>query len=222
MYCKNCGTEIDDKAVMCPNCGKKLKGEYKGFIITLVSIFLATTIICISIFFAVPKLMTPSAQMVDNDLVQENLLTVEFTIPAEFFIDGTPSTTLTEEQKAGGYKSMIVNSDGSVTYTMKKSSWKQMVSEYKTNVVNSLNEIIESGDYSSLKSIQYNDTFSQVTVTVNKSQYESSLDSVSLLGIYMNIVFYQSFTQGSVGCVITVKDASTGTVIDTQTYPKSS
>lgn len=21
MYCKNCGNEIDDKAVICPNCG---------------------------------------------------------------------------------------------------------------------------------------------------------------------------------------------------------
>ena len=25
VYCRNCGTEIDEKAIICPNCGIQLK-----------------------------------------------------------------------------------------------------------------------------------------------------------------------------------------------------
>lgn len=52
MYCRNCGKEIDDKAVICPNCGvaqielnlvevKPVNGMgITGFVIGLLSLFL--------------------------------------------------------------------------------------------------------------------------------------------------------------------------------------
>lgn len=194
----------------------------KAFIITLISIFSVTAIICVAITNYLPKLIGISAEQVNNSLVDDSLFTVDVTIPADFFINAKPTATLTEQQKSEGYKSAVVNSDGSLTYTIKKSSWNNMVSKYREEVKTELNSIITKGSYPSLKQIQYNNDFSKVTLTVNKSQYEENLDSLATMGIYMNIMFFQTFSQTKLGCVITIKDASTGAIIGTEVYPKES
>ncbi len=55
MYCRNCGKTIDDKAVICPNCGVPQAEQKKpvngfgvaGFIIGLLSIWLGYILFCI-------------------------------------------------------------------------------------------------------------------------------------------------------------------------------
>ncbi len=50
MYCRNCGKEVDDKAVVCPHCGVDQRSTYNSvqnasksrLVIGLVGIFLGT------------------------------------------------------------------------------------------------------------------------------------------------------------------------------------
>lgn len=102
----------------------------KKFIVTVVLIWSITIIVSagILIFGELNKptasTVKPSSNtnLVEDDWVDNNLLTVDITFPASFYADAKtkPSTELTAEQKADGYTAVKVNSDGSVTYTIKK------------------------------------------------------------------------------------------------------
>lgn len=122
------------------------------------------------------------------------------------------------KQKAAGYISAKVNSDGSVTYTIKKSAYKQIVADAKESTVQTLNEIITSGDYPSIKKISYNSNFSKISVYVDKNAYTNGMDSIAMLGVNMSVAFYQIISQDANPLEISIIDINTNEVFDS--YPK--
>ena len=162
-----------------------------------------------------------STNEITSKIVDENLLTVDVTIPKSFFSDEDPaSDELTEEQKKDGFKSAKINDDGSVTYTIKKSSWKKLIEQYKKETSELIDSITQnSEEFPSIKKITYNDDFSKIVLEVNRSEYEGSSDSFAALSIYMTVSYYQIFNQQEVKCQFAYKDVKTGEVFDTETYP---
>lgn len=158
-----------------------------------------------------------------KDVVDENLLTVEITLPASFFSSESPATDqLTGEQIEQGYKKAVVNADGSVTYTIKKSSWRKMIAEMKQSAADTLDSFAGSTDYPSITSITYNDDFSAVSVFVNRTAYENSLDSMVCFNIYMNSYYYQLFNgikEENIVCEVQIIDSTNNTLIKTVKYP---
>lgn len=153
-------------------------------------------------------------------VVDESLLTVDVNIPASFFDEEDPATAeLTEEQKADGYKSAKVNDDGSVTYTIKKSSWKKILADYKEELIKSLNDIAASDDYPSIKKVTFNDDFTKIVLDVDKDQYENSFDSFANLTIYISVAYYQIFSQKEAACSIAARDISSGKTFSVANYP---
>lgn len=163
-----------------------------------------------------------SDQQTESDSlnVDEKLLTIDITLPKEFHEDGDLSPEISEEEKESGVKAKKINDDGSVTYTYLKSKWKENMKEYKSSVEKSLNDLANGTEYPSIKQIKFKNDFREITVLVNKDEWESGYDSFACLGIYMNVAFYQYLGQQELGCVITVVDEATNETISESVYPQ--
>ena len=200
----------------------------KKFIVTVVLIWSITIIVSagILIFGELNKPTTSTAKpsnnanLVEDDWVDNNLLTVDITFPASFYTDSQtkPSNELTEKEKANGYTAVKVNDDGSVTYTIKKSAYNKIVAETKESTIQTLNEIVTSGNYPSVKKIGYNNSLSKISVYVDKNAYNQNMDSFAMLNIQIAVAFYQVISQDKNPLEISVIDISTNETFDT--YPK--
>lgn len=200
----------------------------KKFIVTVVLIWSITIIVSagILIFGELNKPTASTAKpsnntnLVEDDWVDNNLLTVDITFPASFYTDSQtkPSNELTEKEKANGYTAVKVNDDGSVTYTIKKSAYNKIVAETKESTIQTLNEIVTSGNYPSVKKIGYNNSLSKISVYVDKNAYNQNMDSFAMLNIQIAVAFYQVISQDKNPLEISVIDISTNETFDT--YPK--
>ena len=81
-----------------------------------------------------------TTQATDTLKVEENLLSVELTIPASLV--GDDAATLDEEAKAAGVSEITQNEDGSVTMKMSKIAHQKMLDEFKGSIDESLTEIL--------------------------------------------------------------------------------
>lgn len=204
------------------------KAVDKKFIVTVVLIWSITIIVSagILIFGELNKPTASTAKpsnntnLVEDDWVDNNLLTVDITFPASFYTDSQtkPSNELTEKEKANGYTAVKVNDDGSVTYTIKKSAYNKIVAETKESTIQTLNEIVTSGNYPSVKKIGYNNSLSKISVYVDKNAYNQNMDSFAMLNIQIAVAFYQVISQDKNPLEISVIDISTNETFDT--YPK--
>lgn len=151
-------------------------------------------------------------------IVDENLLTVDITVPASMFSEESPATDeLSQEQKDKGFKSAKLNDDGSVTYTMDKSAFKDYKEELKKSSEDSLNSL--SNDYPCISNVGYNDNLSEIKISVNRSEYENGMNflCITQAGFIANI--YQAYTNETIKSEIKVIDKDTDEVIESATYP---
>lgn len=155
-----------------------------------------------------------------TQMVDESLINVEFTAPASFFSDDNPATDeLTQEQKDKGIKSAKINDDGSVTYTMSKKDFKTFKEETKKSIEDSLSNI--PSDYTCVKSVDYNDDFSKITLNVNRSEYSDGMNFFAVYSAGLYDQMYQAYTgtpQDKLSVTVTVVDEN-GNEIETGTYP---
>lgn len=164
------------------------------------------------------------SQTTQKEVVDENLLTVEITIPADFFSEESPATDkLTDEEKEQGYKKAVVNADGSVTYTIKKSSWRKIVADMKQSAAETIDSFANSSDTPSIKAVKYNNDFSVVDLYVDRVAYENSFDTMSPFVIYTNAYYYRLFSGESaerISCEVRLYDVSSNAIFDTIRYPE--
>lgn len=192
----------------------------KKLICILLSLIIASSLAACSSRSADAENSTSSTTAATTQMVDENLLTVEFTAPASFFDEESPATDLlTQEQKDKGFKSAKVNEDGSVTYTMSKKAFKTFTEETKKAVEENLNSL--STDFPCVKSVEYNADFSNIKLNVNKAEYEDGLNFFAIYSAGLQGQMYQAYTgtpQDELNVVVTVVDEN-GNTIESATYP---
>lgn len=123
--------------------------------------------------------------------VDENLFSVELTIPADF-MDGSTQEELDATAKEKGFKSITLHEDGSATYVMTKAQHKEMMDEMSISINDSLSEMIGSEDYPNISEIVANDDFTKFTVTTSSTEL-SLTESFSVLSFYMYGGMYNIF-----------------------------
>jgi len=159
-----------------------------------------------------------SGESVDVD---KGIFNVDVTLPASFF-EGSTEEEIIAEAKENDFKEAVVNEDGSVTYTMSKSKHEELMKEMKESVVSTIDDIINSGDYTSIKEISYNKDFTEFDVKVNRQQYEEGFDGFAILGLVMSSAYYGAFdgkSEEELQIVFNMIDESTGETYDTTIYP---
>ncbi len=153
--------------------------------------------------------------------VEKGLLNVELTLPAELFEGRTPEE-IEASAKEQGVKEVRVNEDGSVYYKMSRADHKKMMNELEKSIKESLDGIVTSGDAPSIKEVKYNKDFTKFDVTVDRAEYEDSMDSFmiftfAIAGNYYN--GYQGKDMDDIKITINMIDAETNKVFDTTVFP---
>lgn len=166
---------------------------------------------------------TESAEESEGVNVDKGFFDVEVTVPASLF-EGEDMEQVTAGAKVKGVEEVTVNDDGSVTYKMSKAQHKEMMDELAASVKEMKNELTESGDYPSIHSIEVSGNYDHFTVTVDREAYESSFDGFATMSLGMMGSFYQIYDgekadQYEVN--IDLKDAASGEVFNTITYPEA-
>ena len=122
--------------------------------------------------------------------VEQKLLSVEITVPADF-VGETTQADLDANVSAGKFLSAKLNDDGSVTYKMTKGQHKEVMEGIKESIVEALDEMIASEDYSFTK-IEPNSDFTKFKVTTTSSELNLA-KSFSVLAFYMYGGMYNVF-----------------------------
>lgn len=153
--------------------------------------------------------------------VDKGLINVEVTIPASFF-EGQDIDSVIAKAKSEGIKEVIKNDDGSITYKMSKSEHKKMMKEMVEGIIKSAEEIKTGQDFTSIKDVTYNKTFSEFTLSVNQEEFENSLDSIASFGLAVTGMYYQLFNgvnPEKYKVTVIFKNELNGEVINTIVYP---
>lgn len=150
--------------------------------------------------------------------VDEDLLSVEITLPASFFEGEDLSVfdfdAYVQEQ---GFISANANDDGSVTATMTKRRYKELVAETRASIEEGFASFI-GPDTPYIKDITHNDDFTQVTMSVNRAEYENAFDFTPF-AIGIVVALYQQIAQIDYYVEVSVVDADTGDLIKNVVYP---
>ena len=153
--------------------------------------------------------------------VDKGIVNVDVTLPASFFLDSTEEEIIAEA-KENGIIETVVNKDDSVTYTMSKSKYNEMMKEIGDSIASTIDEIVNSGDYTSIKEISYNKDYTKFDVKVNRQQYEEGFDGFAVIGLVMVSTYYNAFEGNSreeLKTIFNMVDETTGEIYDTAIYP---
>lgn len=159
-----------------------------------------------------------SAETTETPEVKKNLLSVEITIPADAIED--VDQTL-ENAKESGYKASA-NDDGSITYKLSKAQHKQLLAEVDQAITESIDELIEEGDFPSLKSISFNGDYTKAKVVVDYAAFDGSFDVMALYTVAFAGPMYQIYNgvdQNDLYMDISIIDEASNEVKETMVFP---
>lgn len=150
--------------------------------------------------------------------VDNNLLTVDLTIPASFFGGATVDTASIVETY--GITSAVVNEDGTLTLSMTKQRQRELLDESAAGIDEMISQYLdpEHPAYTPcFQDISHNEDFTAYTFTVNSGTEESEYSlNESLLAF--STAFYHLFSGIESHIEFTIVDGSTGEIISTSTY----
>ncbi|WP_342469272.1 hypothetical protein [Ureibacillus sp. FSL K6-3587] len=153
--------------------------------------------------------------------VDKGLFNVEVTLPASFFEGGDIDQSIAEVEKEG--IEVTKNEDGSLTYKMSKTKHKEMMSEMKTSLLETIEDLKNGEDFASIKDVEYNKDFSEFTLWVDRNEYENSFDGFAVFGLGLSGAMYQLFDGAdpeNYNVRLVVKDEATKEIIGEANYPK--
>ena len=146
--------------------------------------------------------------------VDEGLFNVEMTVPKDLMGEKTQEE-LDKLRDENGYKSVTLNSDGSVTYVMTKKQHNELMDETRKAIDEGLNEIVTSDDYPNIVAIEPNKDYTKFKVTTKTSELTLT-DSFTALAFYMYGGMFNIYNGTPVDNVeIEWIDESTGEVYQT-------
>ena len=116
---------------------------------------------------------------------------VALTIPSEYVYGATPSD-LEKTANELGYESIILNQDGSATYTITKEQHQTMLKDLAKGINEKLAAIPGSDKYDDISSIEANEDFTQYKVYLSTSTAEFN-ESMSVMLFKMYGTMYNCF-----------------------------
>lgn len=128
----------------------------------------------------------------DKIEVDENLLTVELTIPSDFVGETTQEELNQTVEEEDGIKSITLNEDGSATYVMTKKKHKEMMSEIKTGIDEELQAMVGSEDYPNFTKVEANEDYTSFTITTTSTELDLA-ESFSVMNLYVQGGLYNVF-----------------------------
>ncbi len=155
--------------------------------------------------------------------VDEGFLTVDVTLPAEFY-EGSSDEEIAQSVEEEGYSDFVRNPDGSVTFTMPKRVWEEALEDMKRELDVAVQDIVNEYP-DTFKSVTYDNDVTEFDVVVNRAAYESNPEAQWVgFGLNFQSLFYQLFVgvpADERGGAVRLIDEANGEVFDTQEWPVS-
>ncbi len=153
------------------------------------------------------------ASKTTSSTVDPGLLNVEITIPAVVFAsEDMTKFDVNQYVKENGFKSAVVNSDGSITVVMSKIKHTEAMKEMAESINKSFEDLKLNTPY--IKDITSNADFSSVIIDVDRTGYESTLDFTPL-AISFGAGIYHSIAGIDPKLEITIRDSNSHEIIKT-------
>ena len=137
-------------------------------------------------------MLSPQAVEVDS-----TLLSKEVTISNDFLaltgVDTDEKKQEYIEEQKDEFKDIRINDDGSITYVMSKSAYDKALKEMKDAIDESIKDIVESGEYKSIKEVTYNKDLTKFTIVANEEEYKNSFDGFISFNLGIQSAFYHMF-----------------------------
>lgn len=167
----------------------------------------------------VPETTAPEITVDAGISTDENLFTVDITLPASMF-EGEDMAAFDADAYANenGFISAVVNDDHSVTVAMTKAKHKELIDEMTASLNSSFSEYVEAEETPYIKDISHNDDFSSITIKVVRAEYENSWD-MTTFSVGFSAMFFQAFLDMEYHVEISVIDVDTNEVINTVILP---
>lgn len=144
---------------------------------------------------------------------------IEITFPAVLFTNVDMTTFDADSYaKDNGFLGAVVNSDGSVTVTVSKDQYEEILQETAKSLDETFSKLIEAEDTPYIKDITHSDDFRTVEVNVIRADYESTFDLTPFV-IGISVMTYQAFLGIDPHVEISVVDVDTGDTIHSTVYP---
>lgn len=143
--------------------------------------------------------------------VDENLFSVELTIPADY-VGETTQEELNQTADEAGFKSITLHEDGSATYIMTKKQHEKLMKDMAVEINTALDEMISSEDYN-FTDVEANDDFSSFKITTTSTELNLS-ESFSVLTFYIYGSMYHIFNGTTIDNIhVDFINADTGEII---------
>lgn len=154
-----------------------------------------------------------SSESVDNIEVDKGLFDVTLQIPADFVDEDKTQADYDVMAQEAGYKSITLNSDGSLTYVMTKTQHKELMEKMAAEFQAQLKDMCGSDDYPNFVSIKTNSDFTSFEI-ITQSEELDITESFSVLVFYMISGMYNVFDGTAVdNCKVTFINEASGAVI---------
>lgn len=139
-----------------------------------------------------PTAESPEAAASNGSIeVEQGLFNVELTIPKDL-VGETTQEDLDAICAEYGFKSILLNEDGSATYTMSKQQHQDLLEEYRAQINAGLTEMLNSEDYPTFTDIKSNDDFTEFTITTTSTELDMQ-ESFSVIQFYLYGGLYAAF-----------------------------
>ena len=122
---------------------------------------------------------------------------ITITIPADYLSSQITQEQADKEKEENGYQSATVNEDGSITYVMSKEVHEKMMTSIQSKFVSTIDSMKTNEKYTNIKDITYNDDFTEFTVSLKGSTYNSDEEYTTVL-FYVMGQYYNAFNNKEV------------------------
>ena len=153
-----------------------------------------------------------TVEPVQNVEVDEGLLDVTVTIPADFLDSTQTQADYDAGAVEGGYKYAALHDDGSVTYVMSKKQHKDLLAQVADALDSEIAEMLTSSDYPNFVSIDHNEDFTEFRI-VSKTNALGPTESLSPFTFYMYSMMYNVYAgNNNANCHIEFVNEDSGEV----------
>lgn len=143
---------------------------------------------------------------------------VTITIPDEFVDDELSEEDILAETEEEGILDVVINEDGSVTYTMTREKHDELMKEMSDGIEKALEEMLNGEEEISFKEITHNEDFSVLEITVDPDLY-TEFDDLNAMILTMVGAQYQVYAGNSEPeSEVILKDALTGEELSRSSY----
>lgn len=192
----------------------------KKLAVSLLSILIVSTLLGCS---KSVNEVSPKTEQTDSKVVvvEKEIFDVKLNLPASLFT-GKDLEAVKKDAIAQGVHDVILNGDGSLTYIMSKSKYREMMDGIAKSINDNITEFLAKEENKSVfKEVVFNKDYSELNVKVYKEKY-SPFNGAGLIGFGISGMMYQIFNgvdKGKIAIKTNIMD-SNGAMISTSTYPE--